>query len=170
MQGIQGFYMETEKLKIDQLIFADYNPRSISKERFENLKQSLKTDPDFMKVRPVIVNKDMTIIAGNMRVRAAKELGWSDVECIQVDVSKEQEKLWNLKDNNQWGEFDDQMLSELLYSLKSLPEVALIGFNQKDLDLHLSNFEPVASDAVERLDEMTKKDVECPECGHVFKA
>lgn len=71
-------YIEINKIKP-----AEYNPRKINKEQFEELKKSIDKLGFIM---PVIVNKkDNTIIAGHQRTRAAKELGIEKAPCIYVD-------------------------------------------------------------------------------------
>ena len=95
------------------------NPRTISASRFEDLKASIKADPDFLRTaKRIVVNvregRDGVIIAGNMRWRAAKELGWQTVPCIEVDVGPEKELEWLVKDNQHHGEDDRDALAELI--------------------------------------------------------
>lgn len=104
--------------KVDDFNLAGYNPRTISKSRFEDLKRSIQADPDFLSVRPIIVNVNPEragiIIGGHMRYLAAKELGMTELPAIEVDVDEKTEKQWNLKDNSHHGEWDDEMLAEMV--------------------------------------------------------
>ncbi len=91
--------------KVADLRPSDRNPRTISTSRFENLKRSLEQDREFLDARPLLVNaypgRENIVIAGNMRLRAAQDLGWDEVPVIVVSLPPEIEAQWNLKDNNQ---------------------------------------------------------------------
>jgi ParB-like chromosome segregation protein Spo0J len=118
---------------------SDRNPRTISTGRLENLKRSLQQDRDFLEARPLIVNsypgRENIVIAGNMRLRAAQELGWVDVRVRVVSLPPEVEAQWNLKDNNQWGEYDDAALAELIHGLESSGiDVGLLGFTSNEVE------------------------------------
>ncbi len=93
------------------------NPRTISTSRLDNLKRSLQEDPRFLDARPLLVNsypgRENIVIASNMRLRAARELGWDDVPVLVVSLPPDIEAQWNLKDNNQWGDYVDQGLAEI---------------------------------------------------------
>lgn len=108
--------------KVDDLKAHESNPRTISKKRFERLKLSIENDPDFFEVRPIIVNVNPTrrgiVIGGHMRLLAARELGWPDVPCVEVNASAKQEKAWLVQDNVHHGEFDREKLAEMV-----LPDV-----------------------------------------------
>ena len=109
--------MQLETLKLDQLKPAEYNPRIMTAEEFEGLKQSLQT---FGQQENLIVNKDMTIISGHQRYEAMKALGWIDAVCNLVDLDKHQEKKLNVLMNSQAisGKYDDLKLAEILEELK----------------------------------------------------
>ena len=57
-------------------------------------------------VRPIVVNKDMVILGGNMRFRAMKEAGWKEVPVEVVDWSEEKQREFIIKDNVGFGEWD----------------------------------------------------------------
>jgi site-specific DNA-methyltransferase (adenine-specific) len=82
------------------------NPRIIKDERFAKLVQSLKDFPEMANVRPIVVNKDMVILGGNMRFRAMKEAGWKEVPVEVVDWSEEKQREFIIKDNVGFGEWD----------------------------------------------------------------
>ena len=94
------------------------NPRTLSRARLEDLKRSLKADPDFLKVRPIIVNtapdRRGIVIGGNMRLEAAKALGMTEVPVVEVEADDATEKRWLLKDNSHHGEWENEMLAELI--------------------------------------------------------
>jgi ParB-like chromosome segregation protein Spo0J len=89
-------------MRVTELHPSDRNPRTISAGRFENLKRSLREDPGFLDARPLLVNsypgRENIVVAGNMRLRAARELGWTEVPALVVSIPPEIEAQWNLKD------------------------------------------------------------------------
>jgi signal transduction histidine kinase len=118
---------------------SDRNPRTISTGRLENLKRSLHDDRAFLDARPLLVNsypgRENVVIAGNMRLRAARELGWEDVPVLVVSLPPEIEAQWNLKDNNQWGDYDDGTLAEILHGLDaSGVDIGLLGFTSDEVE------------------------------------
>lgn len=109
--------MKLEKLKISDINPSEYNPRTITKEEFEGLFNSIKL---FGQVENLIVNKDMTLISGHQRLEAMRRLGYEEVDCYIVDLPKDQEMMLNLEMNNQkvQGKFDDIKLAEILEKVK----------------------------------------------------
>ena len=99
------------KVKINQIKSNPNNPRFIKDDKFYKLVKSLEEDPDFCNVRPVVVNKDMIVLGGNMRLKAAKELGWKEIPCEIVDWSEEKQRAFTIKDNVGYGEWDWEMLA-----------------------------------------------------------
>ena len=99
------------KVKISQIKSNPNNPRLIKDDKFYKLVKSLEEDPDFCNVRPVVVNKDMIVLGGNMRLKAAKELGWKEIPCEIVDWSEEKQRAFTIKDNVGYGEWDWEMLA-----------------------------------------------------------
>jgi len=98
-------------IKINQIKSNPNNPRLIKDDKFYKLVKSLEEDPDFCNVRPVVVNKDMIVLGGNMRLKAAKELGWKEIPCEIVDWSEEKQRAFTIKDNVGYGEWDWDMLA-----------------------------------------------------------
>jgi DNA modification methylase len=82
------------------------NPRVIRDEKFKKLVNSLRDFPEMAKVRPVVVNTDMVVLGGNMRLRAMKEAGWKEVPVEVVDWSEEKQREFIVKDNVGFGEWD----------------------------------------------------------------
>lgn len=144
---------------------AEWNPRTISTERFQALCASIQADPGFMERRPVLAQKDGTIYAGNMRYRACIELGWDAVPAIVEDVPDDVARERMLRDNNQWGDWQEDELAALLYELnESSTDIASLGFDQSRLDELLASVSGNDSDQVEdpgaqidRADELREK-------------
>ncbi len=92
--------------------------------------------------RPLIALPDGTVICGNQRLLAARELGWQTIPTITVDLDRDRARLWALRDNNQYGEWDEQALAELLGELAADGvDLALTGFQSRDLDRLLAGLD-----------------------------
>jgi len=88
------------------------NPRIIKDEKFQKLVASIKEFPQMLEIRPVVVNKDMIVLGGNMRLKALKEAGLTEVPCIIADeLTEDQQRQFIIKDNVGYGEWDWEMLA-----------------------------------------------------------
>jgi len=127
--------MEFKKLKIDTLIPASYNPRKKLKPgdpEFEKIKNSIT---EFGYVDPIIVNSDMTIIGGHQRWSVLKSLGYTEVDCVIVEVDKTKEKALNIALNKVTGEWNKELLADLIKDLQSLDyDVSFTGFDPPEID------------------------------------
>jgi ParB-like chromosome segregation protein Spo0J len=119
---------------VEHLTPADWNPRLISDDRFGNLCRSIQHDPEFLLIRPILATMDGTIFAGNMRYRACVHLGWREVPAIQVAISEAEAKRRALVDNRNWGEWDSQMLAEIVYNLHlDGDDISTLGFSEREV-------------------------------------
>ena len=127
--------MEVKNVNIDELRFAEYNPREITDKSFEDLKNSLK---EFGFVEPAVVNANNEIIGGHMRVRAAKETGMEEVPVVYVNLTDDKAKILNLALNRITGRWATEKLSELITELKSSDDLdlTLSGFEDQELDYY----------------------------------
>lgn len=125
--------MKIEFIDPTLLIPSAYNPREISKEEFEKLKNSIK---EFGFVENAVINKKNEIIGGHMRVRAAIELGIKEVPCIRVDLPRNREKILNLALNKISGRWDNDKLSQLITELATDEDIGLSGFEEYELSLY----------------------------------
>lgn len=134
--------MEKEIWPIEKLKNWDKNPRSVSKSDFERLKKQIETLGEY---KPLLITEDGTVLGGNMRLRAYRELGWQKVWVSIVQADTDKEKLeYALSDNDRAGEYDEQQLAELV---TSQPELDLELFHVdlgKTVDLNnvLNKFGP----------------------------
>jgi hypothetical protein len=99
------------KVKISDVKSNPNNPRIIKDDKFKKLVQSLKDLPEMAEVRPIVVNADMIVLGGNMRLKAMKEAGWKDVPVEVVDWDEQKQKQFIIKDNVGFGEWDWDMLA-----------------------------------------------------------
>ena len=110
--------MQFQSYKIADLIPASYNPRKKLKpgdKEYEKIKNSIK---EFGYVEPIIINSDMTIIGGHQRATVLADLGYTEVECIVVDIDKTKEKALNVALNKITGEWNKELLADLIKDLR----------------------------------------------------
>lgn len=100
-----------ELKKITEIKLNPNNPRLIKDDKFKKLVQSIKDFPEMLDIRPIVVNKDMIILGGNMRFRACKEAGIKEIPVIITDLSEEKQREFLIKDNTSGGEWDWDMLA-----------------------------------------------------------
>lgn len=123
--------MEFKKLKIAELIPADYNPRKKLKPGDKEYKKIKDSITEFGYVEPIIVNADMTIIGGHQRVTVLEDLGYDEIDCIVIDIDKTKEKALNIALNKITGEWNKELLADLIKDLQS-----------SDFDVGFTGFEP----------------------------
>ena len=116
---------------IRELKPSEYNPRKISKESLEQLKESMRR---FQVVDPIIVNaapnRRNIVIGGHMRLRGAKDLGFKEIPVVYVkipDIKQEQEL--NLRLNRNTGEWDFSLLADFGEEF-----LGGIGFSSEEMD------------------------------------
>ena len=101
-----------ELVKISKVKPNETNPRLIKDSKFNKLVKSIKEFPEMLKLRPIVVNKDMIVLGGNMRLKACKEAGLKDVWILKADnLTEEQQKEFIVKDNVGFGEWDWDILA-----------------------------------------------------------
>jgi DNA modification methylase len=100
-----------KKVAIGELKPNPNNPRIIKDDKFKKLVQSIKDLPEMAEVRPIVVNTDMVVLGGNMRLKAMREAGWKEVPIEVVDWDEDKQRQFIIKDNVSGGEWDWEMLA-----------------------------------------------------------
>ncbi len=123
--------LKVEYVSIDQLKPCEYNPRVWSDEATKHLKESIAK---FGLIDPLIVNsapnRKWIVLGGNFRLKVIKELGFTTVPIVWVDIPDlELEKEINIRLNKNTGEFDWSILAN--FGEKVLAD---IGFSSEELD------------------------------------
>lgn len=104
--------MNTQKVKISEVKANPNNPRLIKDDKFKKLVKSIQEFPEMLNIRPIVVNADMVVLGGNMRLKACKEAGLKEVAIIKAeDLTEEQQKQFIIKDNVGFGEWDWESLA-----------------------------------------------------------
>ena len=138
-------------VKITEIKANPNNPRILKDDKFRKLVTSIEKFPEMADVRPIVVNMDMVVIGGNMRLRAMKEVGWKEAPVQMVDWTEEQQKEFIIKDNLGYGEWDWDDLAN------NWDEQELTDWG---LDIPSFNNEDMTE-----IKDNTKAAVVCPSCG-----
>ena len=150
--------IKTSKLQLNK-----DNPRQISKKQFASLVKSLEDAPEMFQVRPVLVSDrtgKLIVVGGNMRLRAARQLGLDKIPAIILSgLSVEKEREITIKDNGTWGEWDWDALANMWGDF-DLKDWGVPGIPAVDIP----DETPDTSDG---LTEPQPKHT-CPECGFKF--
>ena len=132
--------MKIERILINKLKPATYNPRQISKRQYKDLEESIDK---FGLVDPIIVNKDMTIIGGHQRYKIwaekAKQSSIDDITipCVVLELNKEEERELNIRLNKSGGEFDLDILANEF----EIEELKDWGFKEIELGLNIDKID-----------------------------
>ena len=87
------------------------NPRVIKDVKYSKLVKSIKEFPEMLEKRPLVVNKDLIVLGGNMRLRAAQDAGLKEIWIDETDWSEEKQREFIIKDNSGFGEWDFDALA-----------------------------------------------------------
>lgn len=94
-------------VKLSEIFLNPDNPRVIKDEKFKRLVKSIKEFPEMLNLRPIVVNKNMMVLGGNMRLKACKEAGLKELPILVAEnLSENQEKEFIIKDNLCYGEWN----------------------------------------------------------------
>jgi len=105
--------MITEKIKIDLVKPNKDNPRIIKKEKMSKLVKSILDFPEMLEARPIVVDENMVVLGGNMRLQACKRAGLLEIPIIKFEnLTEEQKKEFVVKDNVGYGEWDWEIIND----------------------------------------------------------
>ena len=100
-----------QQVKISKVKANPSNPRIIKNDKFKKLVKSIQEFPEMLKLRPIVVDEDMMVLGGNMRLKASKDAGLKEVWVeIAEGLTEEQKKEFIVKDNVGFGEWEWDML------------------------------------------------------------
>jgi hypothetical protein len=134
--------MNVVNAKVSDIKTNPNNPRLIKDDKFKKLVKSIKDFPEMLRLRPIVVNSDMVVLGGNMRLKACKEAGLKEVPIIRADeLTEDQQREFIIKDNVGFGEWEWDMIradwdvNELSEWGLDIPE-----FETKEQEIDLSQF------------------------------
>lgn len=159
--------MEFKSININELKPAEYNPRidlQPGDKEFEKIRKSIE---EFGYVDPVIINKDGTIVGGHQRYKVLKDMGYTEIQCIVIDVDKEKEKALNIALNKISGDWDKNKLKVLLSELQGVGLAEITGFDLAELGM-LGVQEEVIEDDFD-IDKVLKEEKSYIQPGDIIK-
>lgn len=146
-----GIFMEIQKrdvvlMGVDEIIPYERNPRHHPESQIEELKNSIR---QWGWTMPILIDEHRTVLAGHGRLFAAKELGISEVPCLQADGwSEEQKRAYVIADNQlaNNSSWDTSMLVQELREVNSSGfDMSQFGFDPSWFEDYQPNLEPVSS-------------------------
>ena len=145
--------MKTIKAKIKDVKTNLNNPRYIKDDKFNKLVKSIKEFPKMLELRPIVVNDDMVVLGGNMRLKACEKAGLKEVPIIKAnDLTPEQQNEFIIKDNVGFGSWDWDILANE-WDTEKLESWGLEVFFNEDIDLD-SFFEDSNEDEKEAVNKI----------------
>jgi DNA modification methylase len=129
-------------IKISQVKSNPNNPRLIKNDKFKKLVKSVQDFPEMLELRPIVVDENMIVLGGNMRLKACQEAALKEVWIEVADLTEQQKKEFTIKDNVGFGEWEWDMLANE-WEQTELEDWGLDGFPFEDkvLEAEEDNFE-----------------------------
>lgn len=167
--------MKIQSVKIEDI---SPDPANVRKHSDRNLTAIVASLRKFGQQKPIVVNAEGVILAGNGTYEAAKRLGWEKIDVVRSNLKGSDATGFAIADNRtaELAEWDDTALAETLRALQSEDfDVEAAGWQEDEIDALLTrlgnaaivpDFQPGSIDDQGRLDEKAK--VICPECHHEF--
>jgi hypothetical protein len=160
------------KIKLKDIKVNPKNPRLVKDEKFKKLCSSIKEFPKMMELRPIVIDEDNTILGGNMRYKALKELGFTEVpkEWIKKasELTEDEKKRFIISDNVPFGEWSWDLL-ESDFDLQELEDwgVDIFDFEEPEkIEAVEDNFnEPITEKAKTVLGDLYEIGVHRLLCG-----
>jgi len=157
--------MKIEKVKLSEIKPNPKNPRLIKDEKFKKLVKSIKEFPQMLELRPIVVDENNIILGGNMRFKALKEAGHTEVSIVRAnDLTSEQKDEFIVKDNVGFGEWDwDSLANE--WDVDKLEEwgldIPIFDSNINDIE-QIDEFNEsvnftIKCESIEQLEELQTK-------------
>lgn len=146
--------MNVKLTKIGDIKMNPNNPRTIKDDKFRQLVKSITEFPKMLELRPIVVNDDMIVLGGNMRLKACKEAGLTQIPVIKAsELTDEEQRQFIIKDNVGYGEWDFSMLKND-YSTDELEDWGL-DIPDFTIPTPIDYSALDGEDISDRLDEMT---------------
>ena len=138
------------------------NPRFIKDYKFKKLVKSIKEFPQMLKLRPIVVNSDMVVLGGNMRLKACKEAGLKEVWVLKADdLTEQQQREFIVKDNVGFGEWNWDVLANE-WNNQQLGDWGLeVWQPEEEVDYSILDDEDFSSD-LEDMKNGVKKAIQIP--------
>ena len=164
--------MQVETVPVGSLIPDPSNARKHSDKNLDAIKGSLAK---FGQQKPIVVDRNNVVIAGNGTLEAAKALGWETISINRSELEGTDATAFAIADNrsSELAEWDDDVLGKTLHGLREVDfDLGGIGFDLSDLDGMIEStpdFDPGTENDQGRIDEKQINWITCPHCDTEFK-
>lgn len=124
--------MNIEMMSIENIHPYERNPRKNDK-AVDRVARSLK---EFGFQQPIVVDKNMTIVVGHTRYKAARQLNMTQVPVVVADITEEKLQAYRIADNklNELADWDDELLFGELSEIVARGDEQLTGFNADEIN------------------------------------
>lgn len=126
--------MKIESRSIESITEHEQNARKHGERNLETIKRSLER---FGQQKPIIVDEQGVVIAGNGTLAAARALGWPEISVVVSSLSDVEAAAYAIADNRtaELATWDEQALATLLESLQQDDSIdALVtGFDESEI-------------------------------------
>jgi len=159
--------MKTERVKTADISHDPGNTRTHDARNIESIAASLRR---FGQQKPIVVNADGVVIAGNGTLAAARKLGWSEVAVVRTGLDGVDAAAYAIADNRtaELAAWDDDALAKTLAALQndeSIDEL-VTGFSEQEIDTMLEGLKSTPTTEVDP--ESFNGNCICPRCGFEF--
>jgi DNA modification methylase len=125
--------MNIETVSIDSLILDPSNVRRHNDKNLDAIKGSLAR---FGQTKPIVVNHQNIVIAGNGTLQAAKSLGWDEIKIVRTELMGSEATAYAIADNRtaELATWDDGALGDQLKALEDDGfDLKALGFDSSDM-------------------------------------
>jgi DNA modification methylase len=151
-QSLQRSPLSIEYVSIERLKPDPKNARLHTAKQIRQIAQSIES---FGFNVPLLIDRDLNVIAGHGRLLACKRLGWNEVPTIRLEhLSEAQKRAFMIADNRltEIASWDDRLLAEQLQALSSAEldfDIEAIGFDMGEIDLRIESLNAKDTSAAE---------------------
>jgi len=171
--------MRTKKVKVETLSNDPANVRLHDSKNHDAIKASLQK---FGQQKPIVVDRNGVVVAGNGTLAAAKDLGWKEISIVETDLEGVDATAFAIADNRtaELAAWDDEALAKTLASLQNDFDIdeTLTGFDEKEIEELINNAAGLGEVVEDEVPEVPKEAItqvgdlwllgayyECEDCG-----
>jgi ParB-like chromosome segregation protein Spo0J len=158
--------MKLESVPLSTLSLDPANLRKHGRRNLDAIKASLRR---FGQQKPIVVDRQGIVLAGNGTLAAAQELGWKEIQIVRTELAGTQATAFGIADNRsaELAEWDEK-LGDVLASLKAEDfPLEDVGYAESELQALLPKEVP-PPDEFPAVDEGIETEHQCPKCGYKF--
>lgn len=117
-QPEQQHPLEIEVVDIDSVV---PHPRNVRVHPEDNIQAIMKSLTTFGQMKPIVVDSEGQVIAGNGTLESAKRLKWTQIQIVRVNLPPAEAEAFAIADNKtcDLSEFDYQKLATVMREIES---------------------------------------------------